>query len=249
MRVLGVRIDKVNMTDAVEIVDGAIQGEKPFVVVTPNSEIVVRANEDENLHKIIENADLVVPDGIGLVVASKIIGENISERVAGIDLMTNILSLSAKKGYRVFLLGSKEEIVSKAVNNIIEKYENINIVGYNNGYYRGIQSGKFGDDEEIAVIEKIKESKPDIVFVAFGSPSQEKFIDCYKEEIGAKLYMGVGGSFDVISGIVKRAPIIWQKMGLEWLYRLIKEPWRIKRAGALPVFALNVFIKKDKPMK
>lgn len=248
MRILGTRIDNVDMRTALQKAEEGMRT-PPFVIVTPNSEIVVKANSDAELMDIIENADMVVPDGIGLVIGSKIVKEPVKERVTGIDLMMNILSLANEEGYSIFLLGSKEEVVTKAAEKIKEQYKDIKVAGFHNGYYKGIQSNKLGDAEELAVVEKIKEAKPDIIFVAFGAPNQEKFIDIYKSELGAKLLMGVGGSFDVISGMVKRAPKAWQKMGLEWLYRLIKEPWRIKRAGALPVFAINVLLHKDKPMK
>ena len=201
MRILGTRIDNVDMAKALEIVEQGIENPKPFVVATPNSEIVVRANSDKELMSIIENADLVVPDGIGLVIGSKIVGEPISERVTGIDLMKNMLKLANEKGYSIFLLGSKEEVVAKTAEKIKKEFPQINISGFQNGYYNGIQNGKLGNEEERAIVDKIKAKKPDIIFVAFGSPAQEKFIDKYKEEINAKIFMGVGGSFERPTGL------------------------------------------------
>lgn len=249
MRILGTRIDNVNMSQAISRAVEGMREHPPFVVVTPNSEIVVKANEDSRLQNIIESAGLVVPDGIGLVIGSKLVGEPLEERVTGIDLMDRLLANAEKSGERVYLMGGKEGIAELAKEKIKQKYPQINIVGTCNGYFKGVHSKYEGHQEELQIVENIKNHNVDILFVALGAPGQEFFIDKYKNQLGAKLLMGVGGSFDVISGTVKRAPEIWQKIGMEWAYRLIKEPWRIKRAGALPVFAVNVLVHRDKPMR
>lgn len=249
MRILGTRIDHVSMKQAMQIATDGMINSPPFVVITPNSEIVVKANEDPILMDIIEHAGLVVPDGIGLVIGSKLVGEPLPQRVTGIDLMDRLLAYATDHGSRVFFLGGKPSIAERAAEKVIEKYRTINIVGTHHGYFKGIHTGDPEHPEELALVDRIKDLDVDMLFVAMGAPNQEFFIDHYKDRLGAKMLMGVGGSLDVISGTVKRAPEIWQKIGMEWLYRLLKEPWRIKRAGALPIFAINVLIHRDKPMK
>lgn len=249
MKILGVRIDNVDMKTAIDNAVTGMQGSEPFVIVTPNSEIVVKANEEKDLLKFIENAGMVVPDGIGLVIGSKLVKQPLSQRVTGIDLMYNLLEYASKHDKKVYFVGGKPGVAEKAAELMIDKYKTLQVCGTSHGYFKGLHTGNLGHEEELKVIAKIKEAKADMVFVAFGAPKQEYFIDTYKKELGAKLLMGVGGSLDVMSGNVQRAPEKYQKLGMEWLYRLVKEPWRIKRAGALPIFALNVLIKKDKPMK
>lgn len=248
MRILGVRIDHVDMKEALKKATENINPLKPFVIVTPNSEIVVKANQEKELLKFIENAGMVVPDGIGLVIGSKLVKQPLKERVTGIDLMVELVKYASLNKKSVYFLGGKPGFADQAAEKLKEQFKGLQVAGTHHGYFKGIHTGARGHAEEMAVIEDIKSKKPDMVFVAFGAPKQEYFIDAYKDVLGAGLLMGVGGSLDVISGNVKRAPQVYQKMGMEWAYRLAKEPWRIKRAGALPIFALNVLIKKDRPM-
>ncbi|WP_028828935.1 WecB/TagA/CpsF family glycosyltransferase [Proteocatella sphenisci] len=248
MRILGVRIDHVDMKGALKKATENIDPLKPFVIVTPNSEIVVKANQEKELLKFIENAGMVVPDGIGLVIGSKLVKQPLKERVTGIDLMVELVKYASLNKKSVYFLGGKPGFADQAADKLKEQFPGLEVAGTHHGYFKGIHTGAKGHSEEVSVIEDIKSKKPDMVFVAFGAPKQEYFIDAYKDVLGAGLLMGVGGSLDVISGNVKRAPQIYQKMGMEWAYRLAKEPWRIKRAGALPIFALNVLIKKDRPM-
>lgn len=244
IRILGVDIDKVDMKEATQRCTDAIENDKKFFVVTPNAEIVVSAGENKLLYDIIKNADMVVPDGIGVVIGSKILGDPLKERVTGIDLMESLLKYCNENGKSIFLLGAKDDIAKKASENIKEKYPNLVIAGYHHGYYKGIHSGSKGNQEELNVINTINNANPDILFVAFGSPKQEVFIDTYKGDINAKVFIGVGGSFDVYSGTINRAPEFYQKHGLEWLYRVMKEPQRIGRLGALPLFAIRVLFKR-----
>lgn len=246
MKILGVRIDNVDMKEALDRCRESFLSDEPYFIVTPNSEIVVKANENDELMDIIENADMVVPDGIGLVIASKIIKNPLKERVTGIDLMLNLISFASENNKTVYLLGGKPSVADKAKHKLLEKYPNLNIVGTHDGYFKGMHNGNFNSEEEKEVVNEISDLRPDFLFVALGAPAQENFINKYKKNLNANILMGVGGSFDVISGEVKRAPKIWQKLGLEWLYRVVKEPWRIKRLGALPVFVINVILKKEK---
>lgn len=244
--VLGIDIDKVDMKEATNRCISAIENNKKFFVVTPNAEIVVNAGENKALFDVIKKADMVVPDGMGIVMASKILSNPLNERVTGIDLMESLLKYCNENNKSIFLLGAKDGIASKAAENIKAKYPNLIIAGTHHGYYKGIHSGHKGHEEELSVINQINVANPDVVFVAFGSPKQEFFIDSYKENINAKVFIGVGGSFDVYSGILDRAPEFYQKYGIEWLYRAIKEPFRIKRLGALPLFVVRVVLNKDK---
>ncbi|MGL5440377.1 MAG: WecB/TagA/CpsF family glycosyltransferase [Filifactoraceae bacterium] len=248
LRVLGIRIDKVTMDEAVTYVTNGLKGEKPFVIVTPNSEIVMDANYDKKLGNFIENADLVVPDGIGLVMGSKVIKKPLRERVTGIDLMDRLLKYADENKKSVYLLGAKDGTARMAGENIKKKYPNLILAGTHHGYYKGMHCGHKGHPEEVEVLNEIKGKNVDMLFIGFGAPKQEMFIDEYKNVLGAKILMGVGGSFDVISGNIERAPQIYQKMGMEWFYRGIKEPWRFKRMAKLPKFVINVCIHKEKPL-
>ena len=244
MKILDVRVDRVNRAQALEQCVNGMEDKAPFVVVTPNSEIVVRANEDVQLKQIIEQANLVVPDGIGLVIGSKIVKKPLTERVTGIDLMGALLNHANETKKTVYLLGGKPGIAEKAGKNIVSQHPNLILLGTHHGYFSGVHTGKKGHAEEKQIVEEIASQKPDLLFVALGAPGQEYFIDTYKSVLNAKLLMGVGGSLDVISGEVKRAPEFYQKAGLEWLYRLIKEPSRIGRMAALPKFMIKVIFSK-----
>ena len=223
MKILDVRVDRVNRTQALEQCVNGMEDKAPFVVVTPNSEIVVRANEDARLKQIIEQANLVV---------------------TGIDLMGALLNHANETKKTVYLLGGKPGIAEKAGKNIVSQHPNLILLGTHHGYFSGVHTGKKGHAEEKQIVEEIASQKPDLLFVALGAPGQEYFIDTYKSVLNAKLLMGVGGSLDVISGEVKRAPEFYQKAGLEWLYRLIKEPSRIGRMAALPKFMIKVIFSK-----
>lgn len=250
MRILGARVDRVDRAQALERARKGMDGGTPFLVVTPNSEIIVQANKDQVFMDLIERAGLVVPDGIGLVIASKIVGQPLRERVTGIDLMEELLAYANDHGSRVFLLGGKPGVADQAAEKIREKHKDINIVGTWHGYFKGLHTGNLGHEEELRIVKEIADLEVDMLFVALGAPKQEFFMDHYQDQLGAKLLMGVGGSLDVISGNVKRAPEFWQKNNLEWLYRIIDDPKaRLKRSLALPVFALNVLIRRDKPMR
>ncbi len=244
INVLGVPVHKVDMNEALNTASSFFENDKKSVIITPNSEIVMMAKDDEQFLNIIKEADLVIPDGIGLVIASKIIKNPLKERVTGIDLMENILNYCNESNKSIFILGGKPGVADKAVENIVEKYPNIKKSGAHHGYFKGHHIGHEGHDEEKEVLKKINELKPDILFVAFGAPKQELWIQKYKDEVNVSVLMGVGGSVDVYAGEVTRAPEFYQKFGLEWLYRLVKEPWRYKRMMLLPKFIVHVIIKK-----
>jgi N-acetylglucosaminyldiphosphoundecaprenol N-acetyl-beta-D-mannosaminyltransferase len=204
--------------------------EKTFLV-TANPEIVMYANKDAGYKDIIQGADYLIADGYGIILASKILGNPLPERIPGFEIMTALLEEGNLQGWSVYFFGAKEEVVSKAVTTIEERYENLTIAGYHNGYF---------DWNDTYVQEEIKATEPDLIFVALGFPKQEQWISSNINHFNKGIFIGLGGSFDVLAGEVKRAPLIWQKLNLEWLYRLIKQPSRWRRMLALPHFILKV---------
>ena len=189
------------------------------------------ANKDAGYKDIIQGADYLIADGYGIILASKLLGKPLPERIAGFEIMTALLEEGDRQGWSVYFLGAKEEVVSKAVTTVTERYENLTIAGYHNGYF---------DWNDTYVQEEIKAKEPDLIFVALGFPKQEQWISSNINHFNKGVFIGLGGSFDVLAGAVKRAPLIWQKLNLEWLYRLIKQPSRWRRMLALPHFILKV---------
>ena len=217
-------------------VDEDIKNNKKSLIIAINPEKIMKARKDDKLKDILNNATYQIPDGIGVIIASKIRGGEIRNRITGIDSMEMLLSLASEKNYKVFMYGAKEETIKAAKAKIIEKYKNINIVGTINGY----------EKDNNKIIEKIKKSKADILFVALGSPKQEEWIYANIDKVDVKIFQGVGGSFDVISGNIKRAPKWMQKIGLEWFYRLLKEPKRIFRQLKLFKFLFVALFSRKK---
>ena len=206
-----------------------IENKKRVNIISGNPEVLYNGIKNEFLRNSFTKEDaLIIPDGVGTLLAAKINGIDITEKIAGIEVMNMLLEEARDKNLKVFLLGAKEEILIKCKEKIKESYDGIDIVGSNNGF--------FDLDNCDDLIEKINESKADILFVAMGAPRQEVFIEKYKDKLCCKIFMGVGGSFDVFAGNVNRAPQFMINIGMEWLYRVAKEPWRIKRLGSIPKF-------------
>ncbi|MCG8485659.1 MAG: WecB/TagA/CpsF family glycosyltransferase [Clostridia bacterium] len=236
--ILGIHVDKVTKEEALNTFKKLIASDGCQMIITPNSEIVMSATKDHHLRTIINDADMVIPDGIGLVYASRIIGQPLRERVTGIDFLESALNyLNQIKG-SIFLLGSKPGVANKAAEKMKEKYPDLLISGTYHGY--------FGEGDEETVIQMINDARPDFLCVALGSPKQEKMVKKYQEQLKAKAAIGIGGSLDVWAGELKRAPKFYQDYGLEWLYRLIQQPSRYKRMAALPAFILKVFFRRNK---
>lgn len=232
--ILGVGFDNTSKQEAVEHAY-AIQSEhKAYYVVTPNPEIVMLARENEDMRSAAQDAELVIADGIGIIYGAKILGTPMKERVPGIDFSTALMEKMEQEGRSVFLFGSKPGVADKAAENLAKRFPGLKFVGTNDGY--------FTDDAPI--IEKINAAKPDLLFVCLGAPRQEKWMRSHAAELDVGLMIGAGGSLDVFAGVVERAPEAWQKMGLEWLYRLLKEPSRIGRMMRLPKFLLLVIFRK-----
>ncbi|CAH0132951.1 WecB/TagA/CpsF family glycosyltransferase [Peribacillus simplex] len=204
--------------------------EKTFIV-TANPEIVEYANEHQDYKDIIISADYITPDGVGIIMASKWLNQPLQERITGFDLMNELFRVADEKALKVYLLGAEENVIEAAALKVKELYPGLELVGYNHGYI---------DIKDDTLPKSIAELKPDIILTALGFPRQEKWVSKHYALFNKGLFMGVGGSFDVLAGKVNRAPVFWQKMRLEWLYRLIQQPSRWKRMLALPRFVLKV---------
>lgn len=234
--IMGVMFDNYSISQAVE---KAVSFEKkPFVIVTPNPEIVQAAKKDESFKNVLNSADIVTPDGIGIVYASKILKGNIKERAAGFDICCGIIEKLSEIGGSVYLFGGKPGVAECAAENIKEKYKGILISGTADGY--------FDDEKEKKIISDISEKAPDLLLVCLGAKKQECWIEKHKNELNAKILIGAGGTVDVLAGKVKRAPDIYIKLGLEWFYRLVKEPSRFGRMMQLPLFLLEIIFKRGK---
>ena len=240
INIMGVPVDMVNYDEALARFRSFVEEEGVSLIVTPNSEIVVNAGKNEALMDAIKQAEMVIPDGIGLVYASKLLGHPLQERVTGIDFLGKALEYLAQTGKTAFLFGSKPGIAERAAEQMEKAYPGLKICGCRNGYFK--------EEEEEEILREINEAAPDLLCVALGSPKQELFVLKYKDRLKAKAAIGVGGSLDVWAGDLKRAPEFYRKHGLEWLYRFIQEPSRYKRMAALPLFMLKVIFSKKGPV-
>lgn len=227
--VLGVAFDSVTLDEAVERALELLEQDGSHLVATPNPEIVQRADKDPEFGAILARADLVIPDGVGVIYAAKILGRPLKARVPGIDFASALMGRMAGTGRRLFLLGAEPGVAEQAAVNLQAAYPGLVVCGVHDGYFQ----------EDEPVVRAIREARADVVFVCLGAPKQEKWIAAHGEAAGAKLYIGLGGSLDVFAGKVERAPERFQKLGLEWLYRLVKQPSRIGRMARLPLFLVS----------
>ncbi len=245
VEILGVKIDNLSPQEVLEKSSQFLKSKNQYFIVTPNPEFLVSAKKDKNFQEILNYADIAIADGVGLIYAAKFLGQQL-QRVTGVDLMWYLCELAEQQNYPVYLLGSVEEITEATAEVLKENFPQLDIVGSSGGGEitpDGFQKNNDG------LMEKIKAAKPKIIFVAFGAGKQEKWIFNHLDQLpSVKLAMGVGGTFDFISGATPRAPEIMRNLGLEWLYRLIKEPRRLKRIfRAVIIFPLLVL--KDKIIK
>ena len=233
--ILGIKVLNTSYKDLRTNIEKDINSNKKSFIVAINPEKILKARENAELKKLLNDADYQIPDGIGVVYASKLKKGKIKSRITGIDCMEMLCDLANEKGYKIFLYGAKSDVIIEAKKKLENKYQNIKIVGIIDGYEKNQEK----------IVEKINKSKADIIFVALGSPKQENWIIENKDKLCVKIFQGVGGSFDVISGNIKRAPKWMQKAGLEWLYRLMKEPKRIFRQIKLVKFLGLVILKRN----
>ncbi len=246
IKIFGVKIHNITFQEAIGgEVKSYLEGNDLKVIYTPNPEIVMGAKENNKLKELINNGDLITADGIGLIYASKIKRRPLKERVTGYDLSMELLNIANENNYKLYLLGGKEGVAKAAAENIQKDYPNIRIVGYHHGYFKGSHNNYQNHQEELKIIEDINVTEPDIIFVGLGFPNQEIWIDTNKSKITGKVIIGNGGVMDILSGNLKKTPDIYRKLGLEWLYRLIKEPSRIKRQIIIPKFMLQVLFSKN----
>ncbi|ETA73904.1 WecB/TagA/CpsF family glycosyltransferase [Ligilactobacillus equi] len=235
--VLGVDFIKATNAEFLQaLFNDSLQRKNRFVV-TANPEIVLAAKNDPAYYQTLKTADYITADGIGIIKGAKILGTPLPERVTGYDTMLKLLEFANQEAKKVFLVGGKPDVIQKAREKILQTYPHIKIVGAYDGYFK--------DDKEIT--QAIAQSQPDFVFAALGFPKQENFI-AKNRQLASAIWMGVGGSFDVLAGTVKRAPNFWIKLNLEWFYRLLKEPTRFKRMLALPRY-LSLVKKEAKRQK
>lgn len=233
----GVNLDLLTVEETLSQISKFIETKQYVQHVVVNVAKLVYAQKDMNLREIINSCPLINVDGAGIIIGAKLLGINIPERVTGIDLMQKLIEYSALKGYRVYFFGAEEEIVKKVVDIYKEKYPELTVAGYRNGYY--------SDEEEENIVSDIRNSEADILFVAMGSPKKEIFLNKYSEKMKVSFTMGVGGSFDVVAGKVKRAPKWMQAINSEWIYRLVQEPKRMwKRYAVTNSIFLAMLIKE-----
>ena len=234
--VLGVGFDNVTMEEAVERGMSLLHSEGAHYVVTPNPEIVEGCRENEAAMAAVNGADLVLPDGIGVIKGAAMLGTPLKEKTPGIEFAAHIVERMAGEGLSLYLLGAKPGVAEKAAENLKKQYPGLVIAGTHDGYFK----------EDGPVVEDIRQSGADCVFVCLGAPKQEFWMAKNGPATGAHLLCGLGGSLDVFAGIVERAPKFWSDHGLEWFYRLCKEPKRIGRMMKLPLFLVHVKQEKRK---
>jgi len=234
LKILNIWVDAIDRKQALDLVQNFIEhGDRPHVVFASNPEKNFSVPRNPALYDAFKNADLLLPDGIGMVKAAEIIYGVHIKRIPGVEFMGEICSLSAANGYRVFVYGAKEEVNREAVEVLQKKYPGINIVGRANGY--------LGEEEMPGLVDEINRSRAQVLFLALGSPKQELWFVRYRDRLETvRVCQGIGGSLDAVTGRVKRAPDFWCRIGLEWFYRLACEPKRIKRQKVLPLFAMQV---------
>lgn len=237
---LGVSVSPLTYSDIITSIQQRMEQKQQSTVIAVNPEKVMVAQQDETLRELINHSTFQIPDGVGILLASKLKGGHIRSRVTGVDMMGHLLDFAAKEGHGVFLYGAEPDVVAQARENIESRYEGIQIVGHADGYVT---------DEE-ALVSQIATSNARLLFVALGSPKQELWIRRNQSKLpNVLVFQGVGGSFDVYSGKVKRAPAFFTRFGLEWLYRLIADPKRWKRQLNLPKFLFRIMLTNQSKQK
>lgn len=233
VNVLGIPIDSLTEDEAVARIQDLVEGGGSHQVVTVNPEFVMAARENSRFRKTLSEASLSLADGVGILMASRWLGQPVAQRVAGVDMVWRIADLAAREGYGVFCLGAEPGVAREAADRLTRRYPDLRIAGCHAG------SPDEADESEIAA--RIRVASPHILLVAYGAPEQDLWISRNLNSLGVPLAMGVGGAFDFISGRATRAPLWLRRLGLEWLHRLVREPWRWRRMLALPRFAALVF--------
>lgn len=232
--VMGLKFDSVTMDEALSRAEALLRGEKAAYVVTPNAEIAYEALHDGQLREMLNGADLMLPDGAGVVLASKLLRTPVKQKVAGVDFAAGLLGVLERNGQSLYLLGGKPGIGELAAQKMLEAHPQLRIAGIADGYFQ----------DEAPVIAKINASGADALFVCLGAPKQERFMVQHQQELHVHLMAGLGGSLDAFAGTVQRAPAWMIRLNLEWLYRLIREPKRFRRMLRLPKYLWAVMLKR-----
>jgi len=237
VNILGVSFSTLTLEETVAKLKQAMQGQTPLYIVTANPEIIMIARQDQEMRTLLEQADLITPDGIGAVWASKYYGTKIGERVTGMEMSTALIEYASEQGLGVYLLGASAESNRLAIENLRKRYPKLRIGG---------RDGYFQPEQEAEVVREVRDFGPALLLAGLGMKRQERFLSRYKQEMGVPVSMGIGGVIDVFAGTVKRAPQFWINLKLEWLYRLIKQPSRWRRQLVLPQFVLTVLTDKNR---
>ena len=233
---LGVSVCKVTAAEVIDKILEYLKTDEGHIIVTADASAVVIAMDDPEFTEIIREADIVTPDGAGILLASKILGLGITEKVSGVDLARSLCRLSGEKGFSIYFLGAAPGVAEEARQKLLEQYPDMKVVGVHHCYFK--------PEEEASIVEDVKASGADILLVAMGIPAQEKLIKRNLDKLGVKAAIGVGGTFDVFSGRIERAPVWMQRHGMEWLHRLCKNPKKISKVAMLPKFMMKVLRKR-----
>jgi N-acetylglucosaminyldiphosphoundecaprenol N-acetyl-beta-D-mannosaminyltransferase len=236
VRILGARLDDVTYADLLDIVDEYVDSGTPHHIITVNVEMLVAAHDDPGFAAVIESAELNVADSVGVMLAARLLGQPLQERVTGADGIHRLAAHSARKGYRLYLLGAAPGVADLAAESLTAANPGLDLVGT----YAGSPSVSEEDD----IISRIRAADPDLLLVAYGVPAEEQWIARNRSRLGVPVMIGVGGGLDFAAGVTRRAPVWMRRLGLEWLFRLVSEPWRWRRQLALPRFCLLVLGQK-----
>ncbi len=236
LRILGIPIHDVTLDEAVEQAAAWVREGGVHQMATVNPEFVMAARRDPAFRAVLEGADLCLPDGVGITLAARYLGRPLRERVAGVDLAEALAARAAREGWRLFLLGAAPGVADRAASILAARYPGLIVAGTHAGSPRR--------EEEDDIVRRVRDARADILLVAYGAPAQDLWLARNLARTGAKVGVGVGGAFDYIAGVVPRAPRWMRRAGLEWLYRLIRQPWRWRRQRVLPLYALLVLISR-----
>jgi N-acetylglucosaminyldiphosphoundecaprenol N-acetyl-beta-D-mannosaminyltransferase len=236
VEILGVRVDDATYDDLIDLVDAFVASGRPHHIVTLNTEMVIAAHEEASFAEVLNSADLNVADGVGVMLAARLLGHPLRERVTGSDGIYRLAAHCARQGYRPFLLGAALGVAEVAAERLAASNPDLGVAG--------VFAGSPVPEEADDIIERVRAVEPDLLLVAYGVPAEEQWIARHRQRLGVPVMIGVGGTFDFVAGVTRRAPKWMRRWGLEWLYRLFREPWRWRRQLALPKFLVLVAKQK-----
>lgn len=241
VHILGVRVDALTFDATLDIMDGWIEQRGPHQIATANPEFVMAAQKDQEFHQTLQQADLCVADGIGLLWAARRLGAHLPERVTGSDLVPLVAQAAAQRGWRLYLLGAAPGVADQTARFLEQQNPGLRIAG--------VYAGSPAAAEAPAIVQRVRAARPDVLFVAYGAPAQDLWIARHKAELAVPVMMGVGGAFDHIAGVQRRAPVWVQRVHLEWFFRLVTQPWRWRRQLALPRFVWAVLRQERRSLE